>query len=1482
MNFPTIFFPLLALVALLPRAEAATTTLVPAGSAWKYLDTGANLGTAWRTNSFNDAGWVSGPAPLGYGEMNVGQWPATTNSFGPDANNKFITTYYRRTFSVTNAAGVSMLQLRLLRDDGAVVYLNGVEVFRSNLPTGAVTYTTLASAAVGTTDETNFFQTCVVLSHLREGTNLLAVEVHQAAVNSSDLAFDLALNAIHSDAREKWRGMKYGIFSHYTYGATGNGDVNDAANAFNAAAYANDVEAAGAQYVVWTAWHGNMFPMFPSQAAAKYGYASRCSTRDTVSDMIDAVKAKGLRVLLYTHPYQPLTTDLTVHNNYINELYAEVIDRYGARIDGLWLDENQIQANQDSLVDYKRLLRTVRERARHLVTMQNNAQLYTTDMGGPEIVGSWNFGWSECLYILANPGGGPGAEDMLRTTVLEAAANYEGGGIHWSVDGKAYEGLVETNRVHALGRYLAPIMISITNTQPSTAFPPPYHNGRSISPGDSNWFATESLDGTKVFIHVLTALASNTLTLPTPADGKTFTNATLLASLQIGAATQQVLNAPVTLLQTPRGIQLTLTGTNTWSALDTVIQLDVASPGGAGLVNDASASVNYTGASWTYQSHRGLGEFADDAHTATANGDAFTLAFSGTEVSFISSRGANRGGVDLYVDDVFQTNVNLAVATTNRDVVFAKSGLPRGTHTLKGVKTSGAYLVVDAFKVIEIVNDSDADLSGSFPTTRSLGSSAASYAGPGNLWQPGGSAGWITPSVSYEPARALTDTNPPSSDYFTFTFTGTGAQCSLSSAFSWAYFFLTVDGIFQTNFQVAAGSVRTFTVANLPMGTHTLKGITWKATTDPSQPGVTGFTVTRPDMWLYQTNRNLGEHGNDVHYSDVNGLFNYSFTGSGVDVIVSRDENARMTWYGVSGMGTSTGARRQNYSESFQAGGSVFGLPNLVPGSHTVTAQNGANNSGMNFSYVRLNIDALRIYKGESLSSTPLFWGATGAGGSGTWNVDTTANWFDGGAATRWYDFGGTDYAAVFGGAAGTVSVASGVKVNRLTFNTTGYTLQNNPLTLNGSFPTITIASNVTATISSVLAGAAGLRKDGPGTLRLSGANTYTGTTTVSDGTLSGSGVINGPLVIASVGALEPGSSTNLNETLTLNSSLTLAGAARFQIGKPGGTPASDRVVCTGNITYGGRLIVTNATGAAWNAGDSFALFAVSGAPSGNFTNIIVQPPLDGLNAVFNPGNGTLLFTTSSGFTPLPMTFVTTGAVWKYFAQTNDLGATWRSNSFNDASWSGGPAMLGFGDANGLLPTTTVASNRQWTTYFRRAFLVPQPALVQSLGARIQRDDGAVVYLNGSEIWRDTNMPSGVITNTTPALSALSTTNETLWLPFSLLPSHLSLLTSGTNLLAIEVHQNALTSSDLAMNFELTGTTLVSTNTPLSLSLDANSLRLSWPVDAGPFTLHSTTNFAPPVLWTPLTNTPGHVSNEWRVTLPAATNGQRYFRLQTP
>src|SRR5512134_4018126 len=168
---------------------AATASMVPAGSVWKYADNGANLGTAWSAPGFDDSSWASGPAQLGYGDGGE----ATVVGYGPDANNKYITTYFRRAFSVGDAAGFTSLTLRVLRDDGVVVYLNGAEVYRSNLPSGAITYSTLASAAIGGADESTFYQASLSPALLTEGANVLAVEIHQSSANSSDISFDLEL-----------------------------------------------------------------------------------------------------------------------------------------------------------------------------------------------------------------------------------------------------------------------------------------------------------------------------------------------------------------------------------------------------------------------------------------------------------------------------------------------------------------------------------------------------------------------------------------------------------------------------------------------------------------------------------------------------------------------------------------------------------------------------------------------------------------------------------------------------------------------------------------------------------------------------------------------------------------------------------------------------------------------------------------------------------------------------------------------------------------------------------------------------------------------------------------------------------------------------------------------------------------------------------------------------------------------------------------
>lgn len=164
-------------------------TLVPFNSTWRYFDQRVDLGTAWRAPSYIESdGWKTGKARLGYG----GDGEATVIAGGASSD-RIPTAYFRLKFNLTDPAGFSALNLQLIRDDGAMVYLNGEEVFRSNLPEGPVLFSTFASSVMGGLDEQNPNPKAVSPARLREGENTLAVEVHQANAGSSDLGFDLAL-----------------------------------------------------------------------------------------------------------------------------------------------------------------------------------------------------------------------------------------------------------------------------------------------------------------------------------------------------------------------------------------------------------------------------------------------------------------------------------------------------------------------------------------------------------------------------------------------------------------------------------------------------------------------------------------------------------------------------------------------------------------------------------------------------------------------------------------------------------------------------------------------------------------------------------------------------------------------------------------------------------------------------------------------------------------------------------------------------------------------------------------------------------------------------------------------------------------------------------------------------------------------------------------------------------------------------------------
>jgi len=163
---------------------ARAVVVIPAGSRWKYLDSGAFPGPDWTKLNFTDDAWPEGPAQLGYGD---GDEATRIN----DARDNYPTYYFRLRFEVKDPRGLKPLVLRLIRDDGAIVYINGQEALRDNMPTGSVNRDTYAADA--NTVESEFHVHDIAPDRLVAGSNIIAVEVHQANASSTDVSFDLEL-----------------------------------------------------------------------------------------------------------------------------------------------------------------------------------------------------------------------------------------------------------------------------------------------------------------------------------------------------------------------------------------------------------------------------------------------------------------------------------------------------------------------------------------------------------------------------------------------------------------------------------------------------------------------------------------------------------------------------------------------------------------------------------------------------------------------------------------------------------------------------------------------------------------------------------------------------------------------------------------------------------------------------------------------------------------------------------------------------------------------------------------------------------------------------------------------------------------------------------------------------------------------------------------------------------------------------------------
>ena len=541
--------------------------------------------------------------------------------------------------------------------------------------------------------------------------------------------------------------QKYGVFVHYVpftsvdkQGKTY--DIQTTAERFDAAGFARDIASTGAEYIIFTAWHGGMYPLYPSKVMEQYRPGC-CSQRDVIGDLLDEMEKYGVDVWLYTHPYlgyhmserdristgygvgnsptdpnkpNPETFQYDKWNDYVNALYKELVERYAGRIQGLFLDEGLSTGDMDEFIDYPRLRRTIKEADPSVLMLQNfYGTNYSCDIGLKEYGPGWGeFRIADERYwpCYEKPVGAIFGENwmakvtpdlpvlrytpemLFRYTVLEAACNTDGGGTCWAagpyVGGGWEQGVLST--LQQVGQWYAQRREALAGTRPSTSYP--VVSGTTIRQLSCGIVATQSTDGKKEYIHVLTPPTGRTLYLPLPADGKVFKSAHLLSD---GTA--------VSLTYATNGVTITLPEDATWDELDTVLVLSVSRQNTPKYrekyIRDTDEAIVYEGY-WEYSRwERNHGDYEGDMHESKRVGASVSYTFTGVGITWLTSCSPAQGLVKIWVDDVYQgTYSTYAEKYMAQQTPFSLSGLPDGVHTIR-IENVNEAICVDGFIVTE-------------------------------------------------------------------------------------------------------------------------------------------------------------------------------------------------------------------------------------------------------------------------------------------------------------------------------------------------------------------------------------------------------------------------------------------------------------------------------------------------------------------------------------------------------------------------------------------------------------------------------------------------------------------------------------------------------------------------------------------------------------------------------------------------------------
>lgn len=177
------------LIFIFSLSISAQTKIIKSGDEWLFYDSSNTAPENWQKPN-ETKNWNSGPTPLGYGDSAV----LTTIHYGDNPEEKHISKYFKKVFTLDDPYKYLVYSLNVIRDDGVVIYLNGREIMRNNMPEGIITDDTKANSLIVNSEAEEYIHKKLLLpDDFLIGVNTLSVRVHKARKSSVDCIFDLEL-----------------------------------------------------------------------------------------------------------------------------------------------------------------------------------------------------------------------------------------------------------------------------------------------------------------------------------------------------------------------------------------------------------------------------------------------------------------------------------------------------------------------------------------------------------------------------------------------------------------------------------------------------------------------------------------------------------------------------------------------------------------------------------------------------------------------------------------------------------------------------------------------------------------------------------------------------------------------------------------------------------------------------------------------------------------------------------------------------------------------------------------------------------------------------------------------------------------------------------------------------------------------------------------------------------------------------------------